>query len=92
MTPEQEAMLRETHEAVQAIAQVLKGYNGKKGLLEDFATCRRVSSENFEEHKQKDVEFRKEFYRFQTWVYVLVAFAAGGGGAVGAGITRWLVK
>ncbi len=81
MTPEQEAMLVETCRGVAAIAQELKGYNGKRGLLEDY-----------EAHKKEDVAFRREFYRFRTWVYILVAFAAGGGGAVGAGLTRWLIK
>ncbi len=81
MTPEQEAILKKTHEAVQSIQQLLKGYNGDRGLCEQF-----------EDHKKDDQTFREEFYRFKTWVYVLVAFAAGGGGAVGAGISRWFLK
>lgn len=78
MTPEQEVMLKETHEAALAAAQVLRGYNGKSGLIEDF-----------EAHKKADAEFRREFYKFKTWVYVMVAFAAGGGGAIGAGLSRF---
>ncbi len=78
MTPEQELILRQTCEAVRSIQQLLKGYDGTKGMLADF-----------EEHKKQDAAFRKEFYRFRTWSFVMAAFAAGGGGAVGAGLSRW---
>jgi len=78
MTPEQEAMLKDAHDSIKSIEQLLKGYNKKQGLLGDF-----------EEHKKGDIAFRKEFYKFRTWVYMLVAFAAGGGGAIGAGLSRW---
>ena len=78
MTPEQEKMLKEAHASIQSIEQLLKGYGKEKGLLGDY-----------EDHKKSDAEFRKEFYKFRTWVYVLVAFASGGGGAVGAGLSRF---
>mgnify|MGYP001594002486 CR=1 FL=1 len=78
MTPEQEKILKEMHETVQSIQQLLKGYNGTEGLCA-----------NYEAHKKDDIIFRKEFYRFRTWVYILVAFAAGSGGVVGAGLGRW---
>lgn len=78
MTPEQEALLKATHDSTKSIEQLLKGYNGGKGLLGEF-----------EEHKQDDQKFRSEFYTFRTRVYVMIAFAAGGGGAIGAGLSRW---
>ena len=78
MTPEQEAMLKESHESIKSIEQLLKGYNKTPGLLGDF-----------EAHKKNDAIFRKEFYRFRTWAIMMFAFAAGGGGAIGAGLSRW---
>ena len=78
MTPEQEKILQEAHDSIKSIEQLLKGYGKEKGLLGEFET-----------HKKSDVEFRKEFYKFRTWVYVLVAFASGGGGAIGAGLSRF---
>lgn len=78
MTPEQEAMLKSSHDSIKSIEQLLKGYNGTKGMCADYA-----------DHKKDDMKFRREFYRFRSWVYIMIAFAAGGGGAVGAGLSKW---
>lgn len=70
MTPEQEKMLIETRDAVKSVLQVLKGFNGDKGL------CRRHD------------ELAKDYYEFKRKVIMILAFSAGGGGLLGAGILR----
>lgn len=69
MTPDQEAILKATHEAVQAIQQLLRGYDEKGGFIADF-----------EEHKQKDEAFRAKFYAFRLSVIVTGALFFGGTG------------
>lgn len=98
MTPEQEKMLKETHDNCQAVMQLLKGYNGHLGLLGDFEECRKTEANYNKEaantlkiHIEDDIRFRREFYKFRLWVYVAIAFAAGGGGAVGAGLSRFFM-
>ncbi len=69
MTPEQIDMLKETHESVISILQLLKGFNGTKGLCADF-----------EDHKKQDVIFRAKFYAFRLQVIIVLVAAASGGG------------
>ena len=66
MTPDQEKLLKDTHETVLGIHQLLTGFNGSDGLCKEF-----------ENHKAEDKTFRKEFYAFRTRIYVLIALAAG---------------
>ena len=69
MTPEQEMMLKETHERTRSIEQLLKGYNGTEGMCADF-----------EAHKREDMTFREKFYSFRlTTIIVLVVLAGGSG-------------
>ncbi len=55
----------------------LKGYNGKKGLCQDFS-----------EHCENDVKFRKDYYKFKRNILIVSAFVLGSG-ALGIGAVKF---
>lgn len=66
------------HDRIVEIHSILCG-NGNKGL------CRQ-----FEEHKQKDETFRKDYYSFKRWVITIAAFAIGSGIISGVSVAKLL--
>ena len=69
MTPEQEKLLFDTHEALRCVLQALKGFNGKAGLFAEF-----------EDHKKQDIEFRKCFYNFRLQIIIVLVTLTSGSG------------
>ena len=55
------------HEMITEMYTILCG-NGHTGLCKQF-----------EEHKESDRQFRREYYAFKRWILVVLAFLVGTG-------------
>lgn len=56
------------HDMIIEIHTCLLGSDGQGGL------CR-----EFEEHKKADIDFKRGYYKFRLWIYILAAFLTGTG-------------
>ena len=57
------------HDMLRDIYGVLMGTNGQGGLLRAF-----------EEHKEADMKFRREFYKFKERLIIFLCIGGGGSG------------